>query len=190
MSQQLAKIDSIKELKNPAFVKPIEINYTLKDEKKTWEAVISYDSVSALLWHKDKDAFVLVKQLRPAVLHATKEDGYTYELCAGIIDKKASNVQIAKEEIFEECGYEVPVENLEKVATFYPSVGVTGAYQTLYYAEINTSMKVNEGGGLADENIEVIYLPTKEAKTFMFDETYKKTPGMMMAFYWFFENKI
>jgi len=23
----------------------------------------------------------------------------------------------------------------------------------------------------------------------MFDESYKKTPGMMMAFYWFFDNK-
>lgn len=186
----MAKIDAIKELKNPNFIKPIEIHYTLKSVKRVWEAVISYDSVSILLWHRDKDAFVLVKQLRPAVLHATQKDGYTYELCAGIIDKDASDVQIAKEEVFEECGYDVPLENLQKVTTFYPSVGVTGAYQTLYYAEINASMKVSEGGGLADENIEVIYLPTQEAKKFIFDESYQKTPGMMMAFYWFFDNKI
>jgi len=185
----VATIDSITELHSPAFVKPIAINYTLNDEKRVWEAVISYNSVSILLWHKERDAFVLVKQLRPAVLHATKTNGYTYELCAGIIDKKASDIQIAKEEVVEECGYDVPLQNIQKVTTFYPSVGVTGAYQTLYYAEIDNSMHVNEGGGLADENIEVIYLPTQEAKEFMFDENFLKTPGMMMAFYWFFDKK-
>jgi UDP-sugar diphosphatase len=189
MVLQMAKITSITELKNPNFIKPIEINYTLAGQKRKWEAVISYDSVSVLLWHKERDAFVLVKQFRPPVLNATQKDGYTYELCAGIIDKDASDIQIAKEEIFEECGYDVPLKNLEKVTTFYPSVGVTGAYQTLYYAEINESMKISEGGGLEDENIEVIYLPIKESKKFMFDESYQKTPGMMMAFYWFFENR-
>ena len=186
----MGKIDSITELKNPSFIKPIQINYTLKQEKKIWEAVISHDSVSTLLWHKEKNAFLVVKQFRPAVFHTTQKDGYTYELCAGIIDKNASDIQIAKEEILEECGFDVPVQNLEKVSTFYPSVGITGAYQTLYYAEINESMKLNEGGGLDDEDIELVFIPLKEAKEFMFDDSFCKTPGMMMAFYWFFENKI
>ena len=60
--------------------------------------------------------------------------------------------------------------------------------QTLYYAEINDAMIVNDGGGLNEESIEVIYLPLKEAKTFMFDESYQKTPGLIMAFYWFFNQ--
>ena len=36
-------------------------------------------------------------------------------------------------------------------------------------------MKIDEGGGLQEEDIEVIYIPTKDAKKFMFDESYKKT---------------
>jgi len=183
------KIDSIEQLTNPSFVKPIKINYTQKGKRKTWEAVVSHDSVSTLLWHKEKDAFVLVKQLRPAILNTDNEDGYTYELCAGIIDKNTTDVQIAKEEILEECGYDVPLKNLERITKFYPAVGVTGAYQKLYYAELDESMKVNEGGGLHDEEIEVICLPYKDAKTFMFDEEKKKAPGLILAFYWFFENK-
>jgi len=184
------KIDSVTELQNPLFVKPIKINYTQKSQKKVWEAVISHNSVSTLLWHKGKNSFVLVKQLRPAILQADgTNDGFTYELCAGIIDKNSSDIQIAKEEIFEECGYDVPVENLERVTKFYPAVGITGAYQKLYYAEIDESMKVNEGGGLHEEEIEVIYLPLKDAKEFMFDESKKKAPGLMLVFYWFFENK-
>lgn len=184
------KIDSTEELNNPQFIKPMLINYTQKGVQKKWEAVISHNSVSILLWHKEKDSFVLVKQLRPAVLNVTDTDGYMYELCAGIIDKNASNEQIAKEEILEECGFDVKIENIQYITTFYTSVGISGASQILYYAQIDDSMKIDEGGGLQEEEIEIIYLPLKDAKKFMFDESYKKTPGMMMAFYWFFENKL
>ena len=185
----MVKIDSIETLKNPKFIKPIRINYTLKNQSKTWEAVISHDSVSILLYHTQKKAFVIVKQLRAPVLNANKTDGMMHELCAGIVDKDATNVQIAKEEILEESGYDVPVESLEKVTSFYTSVGISGAQQTLYYATCDDSMKVNSGGGLADEDIEVIYIPLLKAKQFILDESFQKTPGMMMAFYWFFDNK-
>jgi len=185
----MAKIDAIKTLQSPNYIEPIEIHYTLKGEQKKWEAIISHDSVAILLWHTEKKAFVLVKQLRATVLHAQEDNGYTYELCAGIIDKDLSDAQIAQEEVLEECGYAISLESIQRVTVFYPSVGVTGAKQTLFYAQCNESMRVNEGGGLAEEDIEVIYLPIEEVKEFMFDESYHKTPGMMMAFYWFLENK-
>lgn len=44
--------------------------------------------------------------------------GITLELCAGIVDKKLPLEEIAREEILEECGYNVPVSCLEKVGTF------------------------------------------------------------------------
>jgi len=185
----MAKIDSIQELSDPHFIKPIQINYTLKGIKRKWEAVISHDSVAILLWHREKDSFVFVKQLRATVLNKNKKNGYMYELCAGIIDKNTTNAQIAKEEVLEECGYDVPVQNLEKISTFYTSVGISGTHQTLYYAEINESMQRDEGGGLEEEDIEVIYIPTSQAKKFMFDESYQKTTGVMLSIYWFFENK-
>jgi len=184
----MVKINAIKELKNPRFIKPIEINYTQNGIQKKWEAVISHDSVAILLWHKEKDAFVFVKQLRATVLNKNKKNGYMYELCAGIVDKETTNAQIAKEEILEECGYDVPVENLIKISTFYTSVGISGTHQTLYYAELDESMKLTHGGGIEEEEIEVIFIPTKEAKTFMFDESYQKTTGVMLSIYWFFEN--
>jgi len=56
----MAKIDSITELKETNFIKPIEIQ-------------LSHDSVAILLYHKDKDAFVLVKQLRVTVLKKTQK---------------------------------------------------------------------------------------------------------------------
>ncbi len=189
-SSKMATIDSITKLENPKFIKPIKINYTQNSTKKEWEAVISHDSVSILLWHKNKEAFVVVKQLRAPVLNANKTDGMMYELCAGIVDKDTTNVQIAKEEILEECGYDVPLESLQKISTFYTSVGISGAAQTLYFAECDDSMRVNNGGGLEDEEIEVVYIALEDAKAFMFNESYQKTPGMIMAFYWFFDNRL
>lgn len=185
----MTKIDSIEKLENPKFVKPVQINYTLNNTQRVWEAVVSHDAVSILLYHTQKDAFILVKQFRAPVLNANKKDGFTYELCAGILDKNVSKEQIAKEEVLEECGYDIPVDSLKRVTAYYTSVGISGAQQTLYYASCDDSMKVTDGGGLEEEAIEVIYLPTKEAKKFMFDESYQKTPGLMMVFYWFFENK-
>jgi len=96
------KIDSTQKLQNPNFIKPILINYTQDGVAKKWEAVISHDSVAVLLYHEEKNAFILEKQLRATVLNANKKDGMMYELCAGIIDKDTTNAQIAKEEILEE----------------------------------------------------------------------------------------
>ena len=41
--------------------------------------------------------------------------GLTHELCAGIVDKELSFVEIAKIEVLEECGYDVPIENFVKI---------------------------------------------------------------------------
>ncbi|MDD2791303.1 MAG: NUDIX hydrolase [Sulfurimonas sp.] len=185
----MAKIDLVTNLSDPNYIKPVKIHYTQKEVQKTWEAVISHDSVAILLWHSEKEAFITVKQLRVTVLNTHKIDGYTYELCAGIVDKDASKVQIAKEEILEECGYDIPLESITKITSFYTSVGISGARQTLYFAQCDSSMQVSQGGGIHDEDIEVVYIPLHEAKTFMFDESRHKTPGMMMAFYWFFDNQ-
>ncbi len=184
----MAKITKVSELQNPKFVKPIALEYEESGEIKQWEAVLSHDSVSILLYNESRDAFVVVKQLRPAVLNATKKDGYMYELCAGIIDKELTPKEIAREEVLEECGYDIPLECIEEVTTFFTSVGISGASQRLYYATIDDNMIVNSGGGLAEESIEVIYIPRAEAKAFLFDASFQKTPGMMFAFYWFFDN--
>jgi len=184
------QIHEIKPLKEHKFIHPVEISYTQKGVKKRWEAVESHDSVATLLYHTQKEAFLLVKQFRPAVYINNSEDGFTYELCAGILDKEVSPKQTAKEEIDEECGYDVGVENIEKVTSFYTSVGFAGARQTLYYAKIDESMKKHEGGGIHDEQIELYYLPLSEAKAFALDESKPKTPGLMFAFYWFFENRL
>lgn len=165
------------------FIKTALARYMQDGIEKTWEIVEAHDSVAILIYHMEKDAFILVKQFRPAV-YLNNQNGETIELCAGIVDKALPLVQIAVEEIEEECGYQVPLEEMERVTSFHTSVGFAGSRQTLYYAEVNEKMKVSEGGGIDGEQIEVVELPVSEMERFIFDEKIAKTPGLMFAFLW------
>ncbi len=176
-------------LEDTKFVYPVKITYTQDGIEKSWEAVKSFDSVSVLLYHEKKDSFLLVKQFRPPVYLNDKSKAFTYELCAGIVDKNLKLEEIVKEEIDEECGYNVPLENIEKVTSFYTNVGVSGGCQTLYFALIDDSMKIHGGGGIDDEQIETIFIHFNEFKKFIYDETKAKTPGLMFSFYWFLDKK-
>jgi UDP-sugar diphosphatase len=178
----------INRLDTTNYIEPVKIEYTQNGEPKSWEAVKSFDSVAILLYHTQKDAFLLVKQFRPPVYINDETHLFTYELCAGIVDKNLSLEQIAKEEILEECGFDIPLKNIQKVTSFYTNVGVSGAKQHLYYASIDDNYKVNDGGGVESEYIELEYLSINDAKDFIFDETKAKTPGLMFAFYWFLNN--
>ncbi len=159
-----------------------EIKY-LQDGKEESKVVAkSKDVVKILLYHKEKNAFVLTKQFRPLLYINHPSKAFRIELCGGRVDKDLSLEQIAIEEVLEETGYKV--SQLQKITTLY-----TSGRMTLYYAEIDESMRVNSGGGLDYEMIEVVYLPLEEAKAFMFDETIPKRPALMFSFCWFFHMK-
>ena len=184
----MVEIISVTEDFKPNFVKPKRVEFKIDNKKKRWEVLDVYDSVAILLYHEDRDALIVVKQFR-LPLYLKNRDGYTHELCAGLIDKEKSLEEIAKEEILEECGYDVPLESIQRVTEFYTAVGFAAGKQTLFYCKVEESQKVSEGGGIDDEDIEVVYLPLDKAKEFMFDTFIAKTPGLMFGFSWFFMEK-
>ncbi|WP_345976659.1 NUDIX domain-containing protein [Sulfurimonas sp. HSL3-7] len=169
------------------FVKSKRMHYTQGGEEKTWDLVEVHDSVAVLIYHKGREAFVLVKQFRPPV-YLNNRDGFTYELCAGIVDKDLSLLEIAQEEILEETGYAVKPDRIKKVTSFYTAVGFAGAKQELYYVAVDDEDRVSDGGGIHDEAIEVVYLPVHEAKEFIYNESKAKTPGIMFAMTWWFSK--
>ena len=184
--KNIIKNFSLEPLKEANFVKTALATYEQNGIKKSWEIVESHDSVAILLYHTERKTFVLVKQFRPPVYHRNG-DGMTIEMCAGLIDKDKSLEQIAKEEIEEECGFDVPLEKIERITKVLSSVGTSGGNQTIYYSEVNESMRVNQGGGIEDEQIEVVEIPVSEAKEFIFDESIGKTVGLMFAILWWFD---
>jgi UDP-sugar diphosphatase len=183
------KVLKITKLEHPKYVKPFLLDYEYKGEVKKWEMVQTHNSVATLVYHEDKDVFIIVKQFRPAVFHSSGEKfSHTYELCAGLDDKGINLAQTAAEELEEEIGYKVNASSLQKITSTHTAVGFSGAKQTIFYTKVNDTHKIGKGGGIDGEDIEVIYLPLNEAKTFMFDESKPKTPALLFCFMWFFEN--
>jgi UDP-sugar diphosphatase len=181
---------SVKPLKEGHYIRAFLAEFSLNGQKRDWELIKVGNSVAILIYNQDSDSFVLVKQFRPAVYFNHGGSGVTIELCAGLIDKDLSIEQIASEEIMEECGFRVEPNELKKITSFYTSVGSSGSKQHLFYAEVNESRRVNAGGGVVgEEQIEVIELPVREAKEFMYNEDIIKTPGLLFAFEWFLCNK-
>lgn len=175
-------------LVDPKFISTALATYEQNGIAKDWEVVQAHDSVAVLIYHVEEEAFILVKQFRPAV-YVNNGEGMSVELCAGIVDKEMSLQQIAQEEVEEECGYRVPLEKVEKITSFYTSVGFAGSRQTLYYVEVDEQMKVSDGGGVDGELIEVILLPVSEAESFIYTEEIVKTPGLMFAFMWWQQKR-
>lgn len=170
------------------YIQTSRMHYTQKGVNKAWDMVQVHDSVAVVLFHRDYNALMVVRQFRPPV-YLKNDDGFTYELCAGIVDKDKSLLEIAHEEILEECGFHVPLEKIQKITSFYTAVGFAGSHQTLFFAEVDESMRIGDGGGVDAEEIEVIYVALEEARTFVLDESKAKTPGLMFGFGWFLENQ-
>jgi UDP-sugar diphosphatase len=175
-------------LEEGKFVKPKVATYTQDGESRSWEIVEVNDSVAILIYNRDLKKFIFVKQFRPA-LYPKNGDGVTIELCAGIVDKSLSLEEIASEEVFEECGYGVKPDSLEKINSFYTSVGFAASKQTLFYVEVNNAMVIGDGGGVENEKIEIVEMDRDEAKKLIFDDEVAKTTGFCFAISWWFMYK-
>ncbi|XP_048831537.1 uridine diphosphate glucose pyrophosphatase NUDT14-like isoform X1 [Brienomyrus brachyistius] len=119
--------------------------------------------------------------------------GVTYELCARPVDKPDLSLEeIARQEVLEECGYDVPVTKLRRITSYRSGVGVTGAKQTMFYAEVSDEncVGVAEGSGQTSEGelVEVVKVPLHEAIRFAYDENIPKTMGVIFSFVWFHSN--
>jgi len=158
------------------------------------------------LYNTDKQCIILVRQFRPVIFvnklverHASgtpyeeldwtrvhPNEGFTYELCAGLCDKNKTELETIKEEILEECGYEVGVESIHRIAQSR-SPGIQGALHTTFYAEVGEGCKVRDGGGNADEGefIEIYELPVTQIREFVEDESFEKPLGCSYSLKWF-----
>ncbi|MDR3528006.1 MAG: NUDIX domain-containing protein [Rhizomicrobium sp.] len=123
--------------------------------------LVREDAVCALIVNKAKGTVVLVRQFRYGGL--SRDQAFPLELVAGLIDAGEAPDVAIRREILEEVGF--AMGPLTRVATFYPSPGITSERGILFYGETEGSEPVAAGGGLAEESeeIEVVELPFAEA---------------------------
>ncbi|CAG9105708.1 hypothetical protein JYU34_018948 [Plutella xylostella] len=197
----------ISPLPDSPYVKPFRFNYTQNGKAKSWDLLEVHDSVAIVVFNITRKRMIFVKQFRPAIYYncisledrrANKIDekkypaslGIALEMCAGIIDKNKSIEEIAREEVLEECGYEVKVSNLEKILSYRSGVGVEGAKQHFFYCEVTDDMKTAQGGGVDDEIIDVVEKTIPEIEEMLkSQETLASPPSCLFALMWFLHHK-
>ncbi|CAH2983256.1 unnamed protein product [Chilo suppressalis] len=193
-------------LPDSPYVKPFRLNYTQNGKQKSWDLLEVHNSVAIIVFNVTRKVMIFVKQFRPAIYYNSvhPEDrndfidtkkypaslGIALEMCAGIIDKDKPTIEIAKEEVLEECGYNVEVENLQKIMSYRSGVGVQGSLQTLYYCEVTDDMKTEQGGGVDDEIIEVVEMTIPQIEKMLNSEgPLASPPSCLFSLMWFLHNK-
>jgi len=160
-----------------------KVTYDIQQKDGTWKTQIreAYDrgnGAAILLYSREKKTVILTRQFRLPTFINGNPAGMLVEACAGLLDKDNPEDAI-KREAEEETGYKL--REVRKIFEAYMSPGSVTEILYFFVAEYDRSMKVSEGGGVAEEqeDIEVLELPfdtalkmigtgeIKDAKTIM-----------------------
>ena len=183
----------IKELGESKYIRPFSINFVQDGIKRKWDCIKAHDSVSCLLYHTQRDAFLFVKQFRPSLWYYQKQNGInsdelgiSYKFCAGLCDKGLDEKRTMIEEIFEETGY--ATNDVRYITSSFTGLGFSANRQSIFYALIDESMKRGAGGGIDDEKIELCFIERAKINEFLLDESKPKGAGALFGITWFLAN--
>lgn len=144
-----------------------EITFDLKTKDGEWEEQTreSYntgDGATVLLYNKQTGKIILTRQFRLPTYLNGNPGGLLIEACAGLLENDTPKDCVIKE-AKEETGYKI--SSPQKVFEVYMSPGSVTEIMHFFIAEYSDDMKVNEGGGLDEEqeDIEVIEMEFSEA---------------------------
>lgn len=183
----------IKEIGESKYIRPFSIHFVQDGIKRKWDCIKAHDSVSCLLYHTQRDAFLFVKQFRPSLWYYQKQNGInsdelgiSYEFCAGLCDKGLDEKRTMIEEIFEETGY--ATNDVRYITSSFTGLGFSANRQSIFYALIDESMKRGTGGGIDDEKIELCFIERAKINEFLLDESKPKGAGALFGITWFLAN--
>lgn len=118
------------------------------------------NGATILLYNPQKQSVVLVRQFRVATWVNGNTDGRLIETCAGLLDDDEPEDCIRKEAV-EETGYQV--RQVRKVFELYMSPGGVTELVHFFIAEYDDSLRTTAGGGVEDEDIDVLEMPFAQA---------------------------
>ncbi|WP_435952613.1 GDP-mannose pyrophosphatase NudK [Dryocola sp. BD626] len=118
------------------------------------------NGATMLLYNREKQTVVLTRQFRVATWVNGNVDGMLIEACAGLLDADEPEV-CARKEAMEETGY--LVGEVEKLFELYMSPGGVTELIHFYIAEYTDAQREFAGGGVEDEDIDVLEIPFTKA---------------------------
>lgn len=142
------------------------------------------DSVAILLFEKDSDSFLFTKQFRYPAL---KAGGWVVELTAGAIDGDEEPVDAVRREVEEEIGY--VLGDTQFLYSFFVSPGGTSERIFLFYAEVQSTQKLFDGGGKLSEkeDIQLVKIKRDELSEKLTNQ-YFQDAKTIMGVQWFLGN--
>ena len=114
------------------------------------------NGATILLYNPAKKSVVMIRQFRVATWVNGNKDGRLIETCAGLLDDDEPEACVRKEAI-EETGYQVG--EVRKLFELYMSPGGVTEIVHFFIARYDDSSRASTGGGVEDEDIEVLELP-------------------------------
>ncbi|MFG1174350.1 GDP-mannose pyrophosphatase NudK [Erwiniaceae bacterium CAU 1747] len=118
------------------------------------------NGATILLYSREKNSVVLTRQFRIATWVNGNPDGMLTEACAGLLDNDSPEDCIRKEAV-EETGY--AVGEVEKLFELYMSPGGVTEVVHFFAAEYSEALRDNAGGGVEDEDIDVMEISFPDA---------------------------
>jgi len=138
------------------------------------------NGATILLYNRAKGTVVLTNQFRMPTYVNGNESGMLLEACAGLLDADSPE-QCARREAVEETGFQVG--DVQKIFEAYMSPGGVTEIVHFFIAEYHDDERNAAGGGIEDEDIEVVELPFTEAVAMIADGRIKDGKTIMLLQY-------
>lgn len=151
-------------------------------QKQTREVYDRGNGAVILLYNTVKKTIILTRQFRLPSFVNGNEEGYLIEACAGLLDHDQPEEAIRRE-TEEETGYRI--KEVRKIFEAYMSPGSVSEILYFFIAEYSSSMKVHDGGGVAQEqeDIEVIETGFVQALSMIETGEIKDAKTIMLLLY-------
>jgi GDP-mannose pyrophosphatase NudK len=162
-----------------------KVTYRIRKSSGTWqtESREAYDrgnGATVLLYDLPRRSVLLTRQFRLPTFVNGNPTGMLIETCAGLLDGDDPEGAIRRE-LLEETGYEV--RDVRKVLDAYMSPGSVTEILHFFVAEYSASQKTARGGGVDEEEIEVLELSFEEAMQGIANGTIKDAKTIMLLQY-------
>ncbi|GAB3735471.1 GDP-mannose pyrophosphatase NudK [Spirosoma lituiforme] len=144
-------------------LKRFTFNYLGKNGQWTTQQREAYDrgnGATILLHNPQTDTVILTRQFRLPTFVNGNPTGMLIETCAGLLDDESPDDAIRRE-TEEETGYRI--ESVQKVMEAYMSPGSVTEKLFFYLAEYSADTERHAGGGIDEEEIDILELPVRQA---------------------------
>ena len=142
-----------------------KVTFRIQTRDGTWETQSreAYDrgnGATILLYDRSRGTVLLTRQFRLPTYVNGNDSGMLIEACAGLLDKDNAEQCILRE-VREETGYDV--RGVRKILEAYMSPGSVTEILHFFVAEYSPAQRADAGGGVEEEDIEVLEMPFTEA---------------------------